>query len=331
MDGRSRIARVRVGDQFADEFDNVVQYFIQDVLSSVTVTLSDTGALLSKQEYYPFGETAYGSYSKKRYMFTGKEKDDCSGLYYYGARFYAPWTCKFISVDPIYNPAESPYVYASNNPIGNNDPTGMQTDGAQQRNYVETDSGGGESSGSKPTGTGGHFQEQHGGEGLEASAASWNETFNDTQGNTGVSITATQTPDYTMEVYARQDRITESEAQPIGSEGYNKRLESMQSANDGADMLSSSQATMGPAKEQYLAPRDRVRKKLADEYNNKYAEEISEGRTQARTLDFYPTPSQFGWNVLESMVPIPTTREGRGLGSVGEVLLRGCLNFRLGI
>lgn len=50
------------------------------------------------------------------------------GLYYYGARYYAAWLGRFVSVDPMeaQNPGKTPYHYASNNPINRVDPSGGQ-------------------------------------------------------------------------------------------------------------------------------------------------------------------------------------------------------------
>jgi len=39
--------------------------------------------------------------SQKRYKYCGKERDDESGLYYYGDRYYAAWLGRFVSVDPL--------------------------------------------------------------------------------------------------------------------------------------------------------------------------------------------------------------------------------------
>jgi RHS repeat-associated protein len=36
---------------------------------------------------------------QKRYRYTGKERDDNSGLSYYGARYLAPWLARWISPD----------------------------------------------------------------------------------------------------------------------------------------------------------------------------------------------------------------------------------------
>jgi RHS repeat-associated protein len=36
---------------------------------------------------------------QKRYRYTDKERDDSSGLCYYGARYLAPWLARWISPD----------------------------------------------------------------------------------------------------------------------------------------------------------------------------------------------------------------------------------------
>jgi len=76
----------------------------------------------------------------KRYRYVGKEKDGESGLYYYGARYYAAWVGRFISVDPLaakYSQL-TPYNYAANNPIGD-----LDIDGLQNTQTEEVPSGGG--------------------------------------------------------------------------------------------------------------------------------------------------------------------------------------------
>jgi RHS repeat-associated protein len=94
------------------------------------VLVDEYGTLVNREEYYPFGETSFGSYAKKRYRFCGKEKDEESGLYYYGARYYAPWLCRFVSVDPLAGKYvfQSAYAYADNNPINKMDYNGEGTE-----------------------------------------------------------------------------------------------------------------------------------------------------------------------------------------------------------
>ena len=68
------------------------------------------------------------------YLFTGKELDEETSLYYHGARYYDPPTSQFISPDPLLSrdphktisqaSALSLYAYADNYPLRNNDPPG---------------------------------------------------------------------------------------------------------------------------------------------------------------------------------------------------------------
>ena len=94
-------------------------------LGSVGLELDDTAAIISYEEYYPFGGTAYYAHNsaidvpKKRYKYCSKEQDEETGLYYYGARYYAPWLCRFTGVDPkaLEYIHQSSYVFAANSPI----------------------------------------------------------------------------------------------------------------------------------------------------------------------------------------------------------------------
>ena len=73
--------------------------------------------------------------SQKRYKYVGKECDNETGLYYYGARYYDPWICRFVSVDPMKDetPNWTPYRYAFNNPLRFFDPDGRTE---QERNMA---------------------------------------------------------------------------------------------------------------------------------------------------------------------------------------------------
>ena len=61
--------------------------------------------IISYEEYTPYGSTSYQAVrsqteTPKRYRYTGKERDEESGLYYHGARYYAPWLARWIAVIP---------------------------------------------------------------------------------------------------------------------------------------------------------------------------------------------------------------------------------------
>lgn len=135
MDDQSRIAMRRLGDAFGDSTPDI-QYTVENHLGSSLIILDSGGSDINEEEYYPFGETSFGSYALKRYKYCGKERDDESGLYYFGARYYSAWTCRFLSVDPLAKKyaSQSSYVHADNNPINNVDYNGEGTDGERDGN-----------------------------------------------------------------------------------------------------------------------------------------------------------------------------------------------------
>lgn len=130
MDAQKRVAIVRVGPAFPDDGAPgvTVKYQFSDHLNSCNVVVDASGAWVAREEYLPYGETSFGSFARKRYRYTGKERDEESGLYYYGKRYFAPWLARWTACDPI-GPEESvnPYTYVQDNPICRTDPTGTQT------------------------------------------------------------------------------------------------------------------------------------------------------------------------------------------------------------
>ena len=102
-----------------------VRYELGDHLSSVVATLDAGGGVLNREEYLPYGETAFGSYARKRYRYTGKERDGESGLSYHVARYYAPWLGRWISCDPNgLHDNGNLYSYVGGRPTVSNDPSG---------------------------------------------------------------------------------------------------------------------------------------------------------------------------------------------------------------
>ncbi len=133
MDNQSRIALVRVGTPFPDDTSPAVKFHLGDHLGSSNVVIDDKGAWVNREEYTPYGETSFGSFGKKRYRFTGKERDEESGLYYHGARYYAPWVGRWVSCDPKgMVDGLNLYRYGLGNPVRFVDARGMQAGEAKK-------------------------------------------------------------------------------------------------------------------------------------------------------------------------------------------------------
>lgn len=96
------------------------QYYHPDHLGSTTLVTNQSGDIVEEEFYLPFGEIYSGS-ENSRHLFTGKELDKLSDLYYYGARYYNPEFGFFLTGDDfiadIYNPQNlNRYSYVLNNP-----------------------------------------------------------------------------------------------------------------------------------------------------------------------------------------------------------------------
>jgi len=84
--------------------DNFVYFYHPDHLGSTSFATGPTGDLYEHLEYFPFGETWVSEQSNTQrlpYLFTSKELDEETGLYYFGARYYDPRTSVWQSADPI--------------------------------------------------------------------------------------------------------------------------------------------------------------------------------------------------------------------------------------
>ena len=113
-----------------------------DPLGSTSYLTDRTGEVYQHVEYFPFGSIMVEERHwtvNNQYLFNGKELDQETGLYYYGARYYDPRTSIFISVDPLAEkaPFASPYRYGFNNPLRYIDPNGMFEDEASAQQYQE--------------------------------------------------------------------------------------------------------------------------------------------------------------------------------------------------
>jgi RHS repeat-associated protein len=142
-DGQGRVALMHrwITDTRRRETDDPsrprIIYQLTTHQNSGAIELDHEGNLVSYEEYFPYGGTAFiaGDRARdielKEYRYTGKERDDATGLYYFGHRYYAPWTCRWLSPDPI-GPADdlNLYQFVLGDPVGNVDPDGLQSTGA---------------------------------------------------------------------------------------------------------------------------------------------------------------------------------------------------------
>jgi len=147
--GNTRIVSVV---KHKDEASPATNYYASDHLGSSSVLTTNTGSYHERIEYLPYGETwvedkvTSDSYTTP-YKFTGKELDNETGLYYFGARYYDARVSRWISADPafqkflptgnkqhdnnlpaggVFKPSNlGMYVYTSNNPLIYIDPDGQ--------------------------------------------------------------------------------------------------------------------------------------------------------------------------------------------------------------
>jgi RHS repeat-associated protein len=139
MDDRRRIALVetKTVDPSAPPGSlpiSAIRYQFDNHLGTACLELDDAGAVISYEEYYPYGCTSYqagrtiAEVSLKRYRYTGKERDEETGLYYQGARYYAAWLGRWTSCDPsALTDGPNSYIYAHDRPTRLTDPNGLQS------------------------------------------------------------------------------------------------------------------------------------------------------------------------------------------------------------
>ena len=158
--GETRIVTklARADQKTAHEETYKQYYYHSDHLGSATMISDWEGKEYQRIEYTPYGETWVEKTNNSGseflpYRFTGKEVDQETGLYYYGARYLDPKYSMWISTDPALgeyipeigkgnskNSANLPgmggvynhingnlYAYAANNPIKYTDPDGEWT------------------------------------------------------------------------------------------------------------------------------------------------------------------------------------------------------------
>jgi len=119
-------------------------YYHYDGLGSTVCLTNSSGTKVEEYTYDVFGKPSAVSSVGNAKMFTGRDYDQETGLYYYRARMYSPELGRFLQTDPIgykagfnlYTYCDSVgkpiagtdlnlYEYAHNNPVNFTDPYGL--------------------------------------------------------------------------------------------------------------------------------------------------------------------------------------------------------------
>ena len=105
-------------------------FYHSDHLGSTSYITDDHANITQYDAYLPYGELLVDEHSSSEdlpYKFNGKQFDDETGLYYYGARYMNPVTSLWYGVDPLAEKYVSTggYVYTLDNPVKLSDIEGL--------------------------------------------------------------------------------------------------------------------------------------------------------------------------------------------------------------
>ena len=104
------------------DYEQLIFFYHPDHLGSTALVTDNDGNVVQSVAYIPYGEVFIeernGTWNTP-YLFNGKELDEETGLYYYGARYLNPTNGMWLSTDPLFEDYKgvSPYAYCMGNPV----------------------------------------------------------------------------------------------------------------------------------------------------------------------------------------------------------------------
>jgi RHS repeat-associated protein len=104
-------------------------YYSRDGLGSVVALTNAAGNTVESYSYDAYGKPNVMSALGNPYLFTGRQYDSTTGIYYYRARWYSPGVGRWMGKDPIgfAGGDVNLYGYVSNGPVNWMDPSGLES------------------------------------------------------------------------------------------------------------------------------------------------------------------------------------------------------------
>jgi len=123
----------------------LTRFQLSNHLGSAALELNADALLISYEEYYAFGASSYQAVdagmkaAKKRYRYVGKERDEGTGLDYYGARYYMGWLGRWGSCDPAgFVDGLNLFQFCRSNALNNIDQFGLDSDDKTAHELINT-------------------------------------------------------------------------------------------------------------------------------------------------------------------------------------------------
>jgi RHS repeat-associated protein len=125
-----------------DDGHGNVLWQLTDHEGTVRDLVNSSGLVVNHIKYDSYGNIVSQSDAGlvSQFLYTGRDFDPATGLYFFRARYYAPTIGRFLSEDPIEFFAGDPnlYRYVGNEPVMGTDPTGLRRDLPRQCKPGET-------------------------------------------------------------------------------------------------------------------------------------------------------------------------------------------------